>query len=250
MLVVKYGTSFEQRYYVRTEPELKVDKLQFSYLSGLENKEFFLSISETQVVSRDWSPQSKLADEFKPILSNESKLSQWETVMLDLVNGIFRQSEMDPILQLILLKNVVESAGEGSEPLRVSLEPLRASLEAIKNQFDKVKVNWGINWLNPETPRLLEIQDEARRVIPGLRAKVPPAKTVLETREQMEQTLSRTYRTVGWLARDRDGYQVRHGTVVPPEGDLLVVAPLTNQGCEWKKVGIIDGGTPKLDPRR
>ncbi len=242
MVVVKYGNSSDERCYTREKPEEKNDLLQFSYALDFEKGKKFRELPITRIASRDWSPQTKIANEFKPILANETRLSQWEAVMIDLLNAIFHQPEIDPILQADLIRIVIQAATEGSEPLRVALEPL-------KNQLLQAKVNWSIAWINPETPGLLEAQEEARRLILGLRPKVPSLKAVLDVRDQIEERASRTYQTVGWLARDGNGYQVCRGTVLPPDRDLLVIAPSTDSSCAWKKVGEIDGGKPKIDTR-
>src|SRR4051812_41078142 len=86
------------------------------------------------------SPQSRIAAQFKPILADERKMNRWETVMIDLVDAILREPEIDPILQVALLRKVVEAAVEGSEPLR-------KALEAMKNQLDQVAVDVNVPWM-------------------------------------------------------------------------------------------------------
>src|SRR5947209_8228331 len=106
-----------------------------------------------------------------------------------------------------------------------------------------------VPWMNPEAPRLERTQAMAAQLVQSLRAAVPAAKRVLHLRDQMEHSVSRTYRSVGWLARDREGWRIRTGATVPNQGDLWVVVPLESKRGEWRKVGTIAGGKLVVDPR-
>jgi hypothetical protein len=230
------------RHYTFDQPTVKGEFVVFSSIINPDGKKLSRTLARDLVRSIDLSPQSKIADKFKPILADGFKQSTWETVMIDLVDAILRQPDIDPILQLVLLKRVVAAAVEGSEPLRLSLE-------ALTNQLDRARVNVFINWIDPQTVQLAETQVEADRLIQAVRHTVPSAKQVLDVRDKIEQSVAKTYRPVGWLARDGAGIEVRTGVSIPREGDLLVVAPLPTGRGQWKKVGIITGGKPKIEVR-
>lgn len=142
------------RYYALEQPLEKNGLLQFNGMTDFSGGIEFHSINATRIASKDLSPQSQLANQANSILTNESRLTRWETVMIDLINAILRQSHIDPIFQLALLTQVTATAVEGSEALRVSLE-------AMKSQLDQGRVNVNFTWMKPETLRLAEVQEEA-----------------------------------------------------------------------------------------
>ncbi len=106
-----------------------------------------------------------------------------------------------------------------------------------------------INWIDPETPRLANAQDEAERLVKSLRSKVPKAETVLRHRDQIEQNAAKTYHTVGLLASKGIGFELQKGVAVPRDGELLVAVPSGSSRGEWKKVGNIVEGKPSIDTR-
>jgi hypothetical protein len=186
------------------------------------------------------SPQSKVASQFKPILMDESRLAQWETVMIDLVDAICHLPDVDPILQVALLRKVVGAAMEGSEPLR-------EALGTVKAQLDETTVDVNVPWMNPEAPRLTANRTEAAQLVQSLPDLALARKKALAQQDQVERVIASSYRTVGWLLRSADSWQLRSGATVPPLGDLWVVGLVDNKRGEWRKVGTITGGKPKID---
>ena len=189
------------------------------------------------------SPQSQIADQIKQrrVLTDESKLTQWETVMTELLDAIVRQPDIDPILQVALLRKVIEAAMEGSEPLR-------HSLESFKNQLDQSNVDVNVPWMDPEVD-LERNRDAAAAVVQSLPSLADAGKKALARRDVIERSVAGTYRTVGWLAQDRDGWRVRTGAVFPDNKDLWVIAMREDKHAEWRKVGTIAGSQPKIDTR-
>lgn len=53
---------------------------------------------------------------------------------------------------------------------------------------------------------------------------------------------------MGWLAKDREGWQVRTGGTVPKEGELWVVLTGDKAGA-LRKLGRIVGEKPTIDAR-
>ena len=150
-----------KRFYMAKEPEEKnSDFLQFSSIVSFQGKELSRTIQKSEVAYRGLAPQSKIAARFKPLLADESKLIQWETLMIGLIDSIVGEPEIDPILQVALLRKVVEGADEGSEPLR-------ESLEVFKKQLDEAVLDTSIPWMNPETPRLGQARVQAADIIRG-----------------------------------------------------------------------------------
>jgi hypothetical protein len=234
------GKSTIKRYYTTKQPEESRDYYRFNSIISFDGKELARTMHKDRIIFLGLSPQSKVAALFKAILADESKLVQWETVMIDLADAIRRQPGIDPILQVALLRKVVGTAADGSEPLREALESTKAHLDA-----STVDVN--VPWMNPEDPRLTENRAAAAQVVHELPDLDMARKKALAQRDQIERDAARSYRPVGWLLRNADGWHLRSGVTVPPRGDLWIVALLENKHGEWRKVGAITGGKPKID---
>ena len=56
-------------------------------------------------------------------------------------------------------------------------------------------------------------------------------------RERVEQVIKRFPRTVGWLAKEDNVWQVKTGGVLPHEGDLWVIFPEgdAREASRWKR---------------
>jgi hypothetical protein len=234
------GKSIIKRYYSKKRPDENREYFQFSSIISFEGKELARTLHKDRISYMGLSPQSKVASQFKPILMDESRLVQWETVMIDLVDAICHLPDVDPILQVALLRKVVGAAMEGSEPLR-------EALETVKSQLDEPAVDVNVPWMNPEAPRLTANRTEAAQLIQSLPDLALARKKALAQRDQVERLIACSYRPMGWLLRSADGWQLRSGAVVPPLGDLWVVGLVENKRGEWRKVGTITGGKPKID---
>jgi hypothetical protein len=235
------GRIHVKRYYTKERPAEKDRLVCFMSLISFSGKEQARAITSERVASVGQSPQSKIAAAFKPILADESKLVRWERVMHDLVVRILDEPDIDPILQVALLRRVLGSAMEGSEPLKEALGPM-------KTRLDAAQVDINVPWMNAEMDNLERHQAQAAQVIDKLRRLLPPAKDIDTLRDKVEHDVLQTYPTVGWLAKDRDGWRVRTGGTVPKQGDLWVVLPSDKTG-RLKKVGRFDGGKPAIDAR-
>jgi hypothetical protein len=158
--------------------------------------------------------------------------------MIDLIDAIRRESDMEPILQVALLRKVVEAAVTGSEPLR-------EALAAVKAHLDEPNVDVNVPWMNPELRRQPN-RAEAAGLVQSLPDLALARTDALDRRDRAVRGISRVYRTVGWLSRDADGWQLRAGAVLP-NGDLWVVAPKEDRHGEWRKAGTTANGKPEID---
>jgi hypothetical protein len=103
--------------------------------------------------------------------------------------------------------------------------------------------------MNPEAPDLKRAQERAAEFVQSIWATVPPLKRVLDVRDRIERGVAGTFRTVGWLARDQEGWRIRTGVATPNQEELSVIVPLENHQAQWRKVGSITGGKPAIDAR-
>jgi hypothetical protein len=234
------GKSTAKRYYTRKEPTQGPELIRFMAIVDFNGKELSKAILKHEIVSVVQAPQSRVAERFNPILADPATTDRWETVMLDLVEAIIKEPEIDPILQIVLLRKVVESAMEGSEPLR-------ESFEKIKMRLDAANLDVGVPWMNPEIPR--PERNRAAQFVQSLNHLLEPRKQVLARHDQIERDVMVAYRPVGWLKHTTDGWELQSGASVPPDGELWVVVPAPNKTGEWRKVGAITKSRPKLEVR-
>jgi len=234
------GGPSRERYYTHKEPVAHGELLQFRSILKQGDKEEPRGLVLASIFSKDLSPQSRFIAQLKPILFDQAKLDRWESLSIDLVKAILNEHDMDPVLQVVLLKRVVKAAADGSEPIRISLE-------SMANELERTRVDLKVDWTNPDAPHLAESQEGARKLIASLGDKVPTATQVTNVRGRLEGTVRQTYRTTGWLIRKGDAYEVRTGAALPGDGDLQVVAPSALNRAEWKKVGDITAGKLNLN---
>jgi hypothetical protein len=227
-----------KRYYTTKQPIEDHTFVRFNSIVSFEGKELARAILKERITYLGLSPQSKIAERFGPDLADESKLAQWEKLMLDLVEAILRAPDIEPILQVVLLRKVVESAIEGSEPLR-------ASFESLKARLDVANIDANVPWMNPDVPRVG--RERALQVVQNLGGALEPRKQVLARANEIETNALRTYRTAGWLVHEPDGWQLRSGVVLPPAGELSVIMMLETKQGEWRKVGAVSENKATID---
>jgi hypothetical protein len=241
MIVVKDGTNPPRRYYSRSLPKESNGKLEVKYIVRRGKDERHDWVHSGDIVSKKLAPQSELALHAKKLLSDPSKRDRWDDVMIELVTRVVNEPEIDPILQLNLLKPVIEEAGAASEPVRVALD-------GAKKVLDQAKINLDGDWTNPDGQELSDVKDQARQVIGAVRTKLPHDNQVRNARDHLERAVLQIHRTVGWLVRGQGGYVVKTGVALPADGELWTIAPSKEKRGEWKKVGTITAsGKQKID---
>jgi hypothetical protein len=211
------------------------------YLVGFDGKERTLKVVGDWVERIEVSPQTKVAQRFKPLLFQDPARVDWEAVILDLVEQVRSQPGMDPVLRVALLRKVLELGLEGSDPLQKALGPL-------KEQADRADVDVNVPWMDPESREADQVRPKALAFVrsislPDLMA---ARKDAMARRAAVRGLLTGHPQAMGWLAHDPDGWRVRAGSVIPPRGELQVAAPGADGHGTWKKVGVIDQGRPRL----
>jgi hypothetical protein len=229
-----------RHYYSRKQPAEGDDPMRFNAMVSFDGKVLARLIAKDRITYLGLSPQSKIAEQFAPKFANESKLRDWESVMISLVDAILKSPDFDPTLEVAMLRQVVESAMEGSEPLLTTFA-------TTKNLLDAVNVDINVPWMDPQTPR--PDPQKIGQLIQSIRASLKPLGEVLAEREEIERAATRVYRSVGWLRRNAETWQLRHGVALPRDGNLWVVVLPEGRRSEWRKVGAITNGKPKIDDR-
>jgi hypothetical protein len=236
------GRPAKKQYYTRRKPEEQDEIVQFNSIILFEGKELNRTKPRHVVTYIGLSPRSKVAARFKSLVADESKVDQWERLIIDLFDAILREPEIDPILQVALLRKTIQAGVAGSEPIRESLEGLKVRLERLGSDVNGA-------WMDPEDRDVDGARSGAAQLIQSLPGLTQSRKQILDRRRQIERSVTRIYRTVGWLTRNRDAWQLQAGAMLPREAELLVVVPTKQSLGEWKKVGTIAESKPKIDGR-
>jgi hypothetical protein len=192
---------------------------QFHFLGGFDEKQVKnkrVLVDDIERTGR--APQSIIAAIVKgtPTRSAQS----WESRTVDLAEKLRTIKDMDAILQLTLLKRVVDFAGRGSRPLELALDKYREKLQGSG-------VDLSVRWLDPQDKLAPRMREKARVFL----GTVPELRSVLEEARQrqaeMEKAVIRSFTTVcGWLARDHGRWQCRSALKQAPVNcELCVIVP-------------------------
>ena len=119
---------------------------------------------------------------------------------------------------------------EGSEALRATLAP-------IKDHLEQGDVDVNVPWMDPDNAEANRLRPTALEMVSlvaesGRRPQEGPREP-----RAGRASYQRFPRTVGWLAKENDGWQVKTGGVLPHEGDLWVIFPegeAQRPGSRWE----------------
>ena len=206
---------------------------------GFDGKERTLTLVADWVQKIDVSPQTKIAQKFKPLLLQDPTQIDWEVTLLDLIDQVRTQPGMDPVLRVALLRKVLELGLEGSEPLQ-------AALGGLKNQVDQADVDVNVPWMDPESREAESVRPKAAAFVRHLPDLTALRKEVLARRSKVQRLMADRPRAVGWLARGTEGWLVRTGAVLPQQGTLQIATAGNEGHGVWTRIGIIDQGRPRL----
>jgi hypothetical protein len=231
------ATDGPRRYYATEQPPRGVRSLR--YLVGFDGKERTLKVVGDWVERIEISPQTKVAQKFKPMLLQDPTRIDWEVVILDLLEQVRTQPAMDPVLRVALLRKVMELGLEGSDPLQ-------KALGAWKDQVERADVDVNVPWMDPESREADQVRPKASGLVRSLPDLSALRTDALARRASVSRLLTAQPKPVGWLARDPEGWRVRTGAVVPPKGELRIAVPGNDAHGSWKKIGFLDEGRPRL----
>jgi hypothetical protein len=226
-----------RHYYVAEQPARNARSVRF--LAGFDGKEKTLTMVSDWVERIELSPQTKIAQKFKPMLFQDPSQIDWEVMTLDLIDQVRSQPGMDPVLRVALLRKVLELGLEGSEPLQ-------AVLGGLKTKIDQADVDVNVPWMDPEDRGADQTRPKAAAFVRSLPDLTPMRKDVLARRAAVRGLMAGRPKPVGWLARETDGWRIRTSAVLPAQGTLRIVVPGDDGHGAWKKIGAIDQSRPRL----
>jgi hypothetical protein len=239
-----YTTIERWRFYLTSRPDLSESKsgqFPLKIVTGFDLSEKIQSIPQTEIGYSDRSPQSKIVEEIKHRgLFRRIRDGEWEKCFVELMQLIVSQKDLDPLLQLILLRRVVETGRQGSHSLNEAWTPLWKRIE-------DVQVDVTANWLWPH-------DENAKRS----RAKSAELLAKLESGEAINQyarLAAELFRKdlaplptmptfIGWLhPAAADSWSCDGPNAMPQIGELFVLTPSSNGGPitpVWQQIGTCD----------
>ena len=237
MLKLKEPNDSIKKYYLTRKPDELGNFI--TCVVAFDGKEQRKAIVADRIKSSDWSPQTRIAAKFKPILLKESSLSNWEKLVLDFAASIRSQPEIEPVLQVALLRNIFEQGAAGSDPLREALTTTRRIL-------DQGDVNVDVPWMDPgdADAQKMRPQSGSARSVTSRFLRSPKQALAIRDHAQRQlrdlpgrHGLARTRkRRVADSNRPADSRRWRS----------LRRRAARRQAGHWKQIGTIESGKPQL----
>lgn len=223
------------RYYLAKKPDEGSNLLQ--YIENFDRRERSRTIVLQYIKYSDWSPQTKLADKYKPKLAEELTASQWDEVMLAMLADVRDDPMMDPILKMVLLKKICESAPAGGASLLLPLAPTSAMLR-------ESDIDTNVPWMDPTNTTADRLRPRAEALIKSLPSQASIVKELQSAREHQEWIATTAPRVVGWLTREADSWSLLAGKSLPREGELWTAVPDGESKSMLSVIGEIQNGEP------
>lgn len=177
------------------------------------------------------APQSQLASQVQEFLRNMNSDNYDETAV-KILELIRKSADLDPLLQLSLLRKTTQYLCEGSHYLKLELaEFLR---RVTSDQVDLT-----VAWMDPDNGAAETARLSAKIVVRGLPDLSPVLMEVKKHHAELHGRISKGYRLAGWLARDTRGQWVCHSDHKPPAvpTTLCVIVPGTEGHGTWMPIG-------------
>jgi hypothetical protein len=200
---------------------------------------------------RDWeSPQARFSRFALDQLTGLND-QNWESRFSKIIGELDKELFMEPILRAQLLRLVLQIGCAGSHPLKVGYKTQFESLESTR-------LNDTANWIAPDDNEANKARSQAELLLAriGLKTIQDPISTGVEEATSRVVSLWKQLKPrsrgarhvwVGWLYRDEREWKVgmKHDSD-SPSGDLLIVAPGSDNRPEWLTVGTVQGGEVDL----
>lgn len=192
---------------------------------------------KNRIVNPRRAPQSELAQTLAPQFAKlRSGDLPWEEGFGAILQAI-RDSDLDPVLKVILLSDVADAAFVGSQPMKDVYE---APLANVRRHARFCKVS---PWYAPEGGDA-DTRMQAERVLAELPDLESLQRQVMAKLAVLHKPSALQHRWVGWLALDRHGaWRCLTPGAAPASGDLLVVhQPAGRSQALIERIGSIEQG--------
>lgn len=236
-------TEQDKTYYLAHDPQPKIrqaredglDLVGIHYLSGLDATEAVQNVRRERITRTYRAPQAEIADAVLHLPIHFAD-PDWETAASKVAEMIRDKTDLDPILQLSLLKEVFALAAKGSRPLALALAERR-------RQIQQANLDLEVPWLNPVSDSARRTRPQARKLAAALPSLKMVAEVVAAKKSDLERELSRSRRELaGWLAWEKDHWQFRPGATLTGDRVLGIVYTDADKMPAWKSIGTLAAG--------
>jgi hypothetical protein len=242
MVLTKDGeTKDGERYYMTKPPrQLPSDRNKYdfhAYLdSGLQDPErFVFSVGKLDVLTRDgkyeWrAPQWTFATRAKRMLLR-MRNENWEKTMLKILEILYGETRMDPILKLQLMQNIVTIAMKGSPLLEKAFQQAEKEMAAIGLPNNP-------NFLDPKDVEANRFRRDIVKFFKEMDDPVRLIRDVVAQKQRFEKVnLGGQYERVGWLYEGEEGWVCAGPPPSARDKRELYVGGKMGDSFEFRKIG-------------
>jgi len=242
------------RYYSLKPPTVRTDGFVCQYIRDMDAESVgtkLLPKRQVRTAVGAWkAPQSLFATQARQLLEEIDERG-WEATFATMLQQLYTDEAMDPILKLWLLQPIVQTACRGSWFLS---DHYQNQLRIIEEGGDEVDFN--VNWVDPDAEAQKEadkVRRDARDVLRKLRTfAVPPDALQQATAELKNPALKRQYRWIGWLHRKLDdswACSLRPTARRDQDGRLMMIhIPEGSETAKFEQVGELTQEQVSLSP--
>lgn len=233
----RVATTDGRCFYALKEPKESPAGTRIFRLVSLDGQEKQQFVNQALIQAQGPAPQSALAKRIAPVLDRFSETpGQWDAKMADILFLIRKDTDVDPVLKLIMLKACLQAAIRGDTCLE-------GGLKTVVERIEQARLNLNVAWVDPDDDAAYHQREKARVLfagLPGFSACVQHAETA---RRALEAEAGQYYVPIGLLVRNSDGswYCRTSAANRPGAHELWVVGPKAT----WLRVG--KGGGPGDD---
>ena len=241
-----------KKYYFTKDPFELGDTLTFYYVIDLglnETERLKLSVREIANPkageSFDWTaPQTKFS-QFAMDKLGELSDRNWESTFYAIINGLYTNDQIEPILRVQLLEPLLDVACRGSYCLK---EGFQKHIEMLEN----ARLDPTANWLDPDDSDGEKARQTAQRVLDRLGSFESAAQEANEILTSMRNvSFAPRHAWIGWLRKDADDEwtcATRAGTLQSQSGELVVFHPAADSDpAGFRKVGTLRDGQLRME---
>jgi len=194
------------RYYSTKPPTARADGFVCQYIKDMDAEYVgtkLLLKRQVRTSVGGWkAPQSLFATQAQGLLARIDDAG-WETTFATMLQQLYTDEAIDPILKVWLLKPILDNACRGSWFLT---EHYQSQLGLLED--DGGTIDFNVNWVDPDQQAQHEadkVRRDARGLLRNLQTfAVPPEVLQKSAAELKTDAFSKQYQWIGWLHRNRD----------------------------------------------
>lgn len=246
-----------KQYYLPFEPAAKdaTGNISSKYFIDTEFKSTKQSprLSMIDHDSKWRSPQMIYEMEASELLGSlqDKKGANWDQTFIELLEKLYGNQDMDPILKVQLISHTIRAAADGS-PF------LSKRLEKVKSKIDSGNLNNSANWVSPDDTEVMQERKRAESLLKQVGGELRDMKAISAESQQLSESFKHPkfdihYQWTGWMYRDHQDPSRKWTCTFKPngpvnsQGDLFVIVKSNTGQVNFVRIGQIQQRQPRLD---